>query len=386
MRKQFVLLLSLSVVSDASLATSPVGPPSLYAFNVENLPPLDATAAKRAYVELARESYGGALTAARNLDTAIQTFTQKPTLAAFKATKRAWRAARAAYLPSEVFRYFDSPIDAPESGPESRINSWPVNEAVMDYVTDMGSKKSGGLVANHAELSIAAIEALDQVQDEADVTTGFHALEFMLWGQDFNPAGAGERPLSDFTDDPLATRRKQYVQLLSALLVRDLAEVNAQWQTNGKYAQQFLAFEDREALGRILRGSTMLLVEELGSERLAVPLDSGTQEDETSCFSDNTHREFAYGLAGVEAVWIRAVKPLLQKADAKAARAVDAALQDAKARSQFKVRFERVLAADADSPERVQAEALLSALNELGQALHRGGKKLGVLTAVAGVH
>jgi putative iron-regulated protein len=386
MRTRILISIFLSCLAPVADATSPVGPPSLYAFNVENLPAIDATASKKAYVQLAQESYGNALSAAQTLDTSIQAFAKKPELAEFKAAKRAWRAARAAYLPTEVFRYFDSPIDAPESGPESRINSWPVNEAVMDYVSDAGSKKDSGLVANNAELSLDAIQALDQVNDEADVTTGFHALEFMLWGQDFNDAGPGQRPVTDYSTDPLANRRKEYVLLLSRMLVRDLSAVNAQWQANGDYAKEFLAFDDREALGRMLRGSTMLVVEELASERLAVALDSGMQEDETSCFSDNTHREFAFGLAGVDAVWNRAVKPLLQKTDAKSARAIDAALSEAKARSQFKVRFESVLLADADSAERVQAEALVAALNELGQTLHRGGKKLGVLTAVAGVH
>jgi putative iron-regulated protein len=43
---------------------------------------------------------------------------------------------------------------------------------------------------------------------------------------------------------------------------------------------------------------------EVAGQRLQVALDNGDQEDEHSCFSDNTHRDMVQDVRGVQNVWL----------------------------------------------------------------------------------
>src|SRR5690606_22032429 len=148
--------------------------------------------------------------------------------------------------------------------------------------------------------------ARDQVTDEADVTTGWHAIEFLLWGQDLSDTGPGARPVSDYLPgDPVRERRRLYLATLADQVVDDLDMLARQWDASApdSYASRFLALVPHEAIGRIITGIAYLAGYELASERLAVALDSGTQEDEHSCFSDTTWQDFVWDLAGIKRVY-----------------------------------------------------------------------------------
>ncbi|MGK4567384.1 imelysin family protein [Flavobacterium sp. 3HN19-14] len=54
-----------------------------------------------------------------------------------------------------------------------------------------------------------------------------------------------------------------------------------------------------EALTNIYTGIATLAAAELAVERMDVALGNANQEDEHSCFSDNTHRDIALNLQGV---------------------------------------------------------------------------------------
>ena len=64
---------------------------------------------------------------------------------------------------------------------------------------------------------------------ESNVATGYHAIEFLLWGQDLNGHGdgAGNRPASDFATGAACTggncdRRGAYLRAATELLVSHL--------------------------------------------------------------------------------------------------------------------------------------------------------------------
>ncbi len=374
------------------------GAPQQYQLLIDaaHLPQYDASATKASYAGLAFQRYQKAAAAAGVLRSKLQDLVHTPSPQTLKQARDAWLAARMAYLPSEVFRYYDGPIDQPANdrqaaGPEHRINSWPVNEAVIDYVK---SDANAGLVMKLSTvLNERAVLTIDQAQDEADVITGFHAIEFLLWGQDHSLTGAGNRSHLDFVSDRSRTnkRRGALLVLLGQMLERDLQSVAHAWDKHApdQYARQFLALNDYEAIGRMLRGMAMLAGEELQSERLTVPLDSGVQEDETSCFSDTTHLDFRAGATGLKQVWSHgkaaSLRALVRSKDQALAARVDQALIDvSKAAQALEAPFDQMLLSAADSPGRKKAEGLASALGKLVTELKSAGQALGVLVSAPG--
>ena len=178
------------------------------------------------YAELVYLNYRDSREEAEIMEKAIVAFLEQPGEITHNAAKKAWTKARQSYLQTEAFRFYEGPIDyidseTGEEGPEGRINAWPMNEAFIDYVQ---GKSDAGLINNpQFEISIEEILENDQVSDEADVTTGWHAIEFLLWGQDFNPQGAGQRSYEDFLPNQgNNNRRREYLQLVTTQLIEDL--------------------------------------------------------------------------------------------------------------------------------------------------------------------
>src|SRR3546814_4535519 len=149
------------------------------------------------------------------------------------AAKQAWLDGRDLYGPTEAFRFYDGPIDTPDGGPEGQINAWPLDEAYIDYVE---GDETAGIINDTAgvpEITTDVLVAANEQGGESNISTGWHAIEFLLWGQDLSDEGPGARPLSDYTDSPTAERRAIYLQLLADLLVSDLESVRDQWAPEG---------------------------------------------------------------------------------------------------------------------------------------------------------
>ena len=218
-------------------------------------------------------------------------------------------------------------------------------------------------------------------------------MEFLLWGQDLSADGPGNRPASDFVaGQGNNDRRRDYLRLVTHRLAEDIEQVGDAWEPGGdNYAANFLQLPPREALGRIVNGMAVLAGFEFMSERLAVALDSGDQEDEHSCFSDTTHQDFVYDLVGIENIWNGTypdaagpgIKGLVERVDPALAEEVSALLADATAKvAALGDPWDQVLAASPDSPERAAAEEAVTALQALGDGLKRAGNELGVLVQI----
>ncbi|MDQ2093712.1 imelysin family protein [Rhodalgimonas zhirmunskyi] len=332
-----------------------------FALGLPTLAPLSASAevsqdqkiaALTTYASIAQANYADALADAKALKAAINALAATPTEATLDAAKQAWLTARETYGPTEVFRLSGGPIDA-ENGwvadkygaLEGQINAWPLDENMIDYTVDAdGNKTSGNIIdtigaftpgGDQAEeidvtaITADAITALNENGGEANVATGYHAIEFLLWGQDQDyanmiedtitngPLTAGQRPLSDFTTDAGAARRLAFLQAAADKLVNDLATVASAWddtvegdrglyraallgQLTGDQASMNIPTQD--ALKQILVGVGVFAKSELANERIAVAVLTPSEEDEHSCFSDNTHRDIAQNYAGVHNV------------------------------------------------------------------------------------
>jgi putative iron-regulated protein len=181
-----------------------------------------------------------------------------------------------------------------------------MDELYIDYIT--GDETAGIVNDPSQNIDAATLESLNEEGGEANIATGYHAIEFLLWGQDAGPDSAGQRPATDFVDGGTAAnqdRRRLYLTTVSSMLVGHLTALRDAWADNQpNYRSLFLAEDSTEAFRRILTGMIILSGFETGGERLQTALDSGDQEDEHSCFSDNTHRDMVQDVRGIQNVWL----------------------------------------------------------------------------------
>ena len=285
----------------------------------------DSAAVLEHYADLAHAKYEDSLITARNLQKAVADLLAEPTEANMKAARAAWIAARVPYMQTEAYRFGNAIVD----DWEGRVNAWPLDEGLIDYVAaSYGSESfdnpyyTANVIANPRltlsgrEIDATTIdrkllaETLHEADEvEANVATGYHAVEFLLWGQDLNGTGpgAGERPATDY--DPArcsrgnCERRAAYLRTATDLLVDDLAWMTAQWAPGGKARAELLAGDPRHGLAAIFNGMGSLSYGELAGERMKLGLMLHDPEEEHDCFSDNTHASHYYDVVGIRNVY-----------------------------------------------------------------------------------
>ncbi|WBA13632.1 imelysin family protein [Salinivibrio proteolyticus] len=274
------------------------------------------------YADVAHAVFADSHTTAIALEQAIDAFVAKPSEQTLQAAKKAWLDARVPYQQSEVFRFGNAIVD----DWEGQLNAWPLDEGLIDYVADGYQAELGNagatanIIANQsiqigatkldvAEITPDLLASLNEVGgSEANVASGYHAIEFLLWGQDLHgtQAGAGERPYTDFAYGEACThgncdRRRDYLKAAADLLVDDLAWMRDQWAEGNKdnYRATLLADSSENGLRKMLFGMGSLSLGELAGERMKVALEANSTEDEHDCFSDNTHNSHFYNEQGI---------------------------------------------------------------------------------------
>jgi putative iron-regulated protein len=375
-------------------ASSPAGATATAAVAapVAASPAVTSAAVASHYAALVHASYEDTLNAARTLQSAVSSFVAAPSADTLQAARRAWLAARELYGQTEAFRFYGGPIDDAK-GPEGRINAWPMDESFVDAVA---GKPGGGLIGNRRfAISKASLSAQNERGGEENIATGWHAIEFLLWGQDLSETGPGQRSADDFVDGkaPDADRRRQYLSVATALLVDDLSSLVRAWAP-GQQTNYRARFEraGQEALRRMLVGIGSLSRGELAGERLEVALASQDQEDEHSCFSDNTHRDVVANALGIENVWLgryqRAGGSLLQgpslrdlvaqRDAALAERTTRQIRQSVLAAEAIQAPFDREIVGGADAPGRQRVQKTIASLVQQSKDLVDAAAAVGV--------
>ena len=255
------------------------------------------------YANIVHASYVDSLNLAKNMQETINAFMESPSAESLEKAKQSWIDSRFPYLQTEVYRFYGGPIDD-EDGPEGLLNAWPMDESYVDYVK--GSPKSGIInnPADYPEITQELLLSLNEKEGEENISCGYHAIEFLLWGQDFNSDGPGNRPFTDYTTAANAERRKEFLKVTVNLLIENLQSLVDDWapdQTN--YRNDFVNSRPKESFQKILMGMTLLAGFELAGERILVAYESKAQEDEHSCFSDTTHNDSIYDIVGIKNVW-----------------------------------------------------------------------------------
>jgi putative iron-regulated protein len=278
------------------------------------------------YADLALAGYEDSLTTAKALQQAVATFIATPSDATLQAARTAWLAARVPYQQTEAFRFGNPIVD----DWEGRVNAWPLDEGLIDYTaTDYGNEENAlaslNVIATPSfTLSGTRIDATsitpalirDTLHEadgiEANVASGYHAIEFLLWGQDLNGTGpgAGNRPWTDFATADACTngncdRRAAYLQAATDLLVADLTEMTANWAKDGP-ARAAVTADPEAGLLAILTGMGSLSYGELAGERMKLGLMLNDPEEEQDCFSDNTHNSHYHDGLGIRNVYLGA--------------------------------------------------------------------------------
>jgi putative iron-regulated protein len=339
---------------------------------------LDAGAVATTYASLVHASYVDTAEAAVELQTSIRAFTTTPSEATLAAARQTWVTAREVYAPTEAFRFYGGPIDDPVTGPEPRINGWPVDVAAIDYTAET---PGGGIVNDVGavpEITFEALVAAGVPDGERRTVTGWHALEFLLWGEDTSPDGPGARPASDYQTGANAGRRSAYLNLVTDLLVADLVSVRDQWRPDGGgYRAAFLA-DPVTAVRHILQGMGALSAGELAGARLGRAGAETPPDQEYAGYSDNTLRDIVGNAKGVRSVYAADYEGIegtsLSEVVARLAPDVDADLRkqldnNVAAAEALPDPFDQVILADEDDPRRVELQALVDDLVAQGEAI-----------------
>jgi putative iron-regulated protein len=270
------------------------------------------------YANIALAGYEDSLATAKALDAAIDALIANPSDETLNAARAAWKAARIPYQQTEAFRFGNPIVDEWEG----RVNAWPLDEGLIDYVdagygteSDSNALYVANVIANpkitidgtevdatNITPELLQTELQEAAGVESNVATGYHAIEFLLWGQDLNgtEAGAGNRPFTDYSTADHADRRAAYLKAASTLLVSDLEEMAANWTETGAAR----AALPELGLSAILTGMGSLSFGELAGERMKLGLLLHDPEEEHDCFSDNTHISHLQDAQGIENVYL----------------------------------------------------------------------------------
>jgi len=372
------------------------------------------------YADIAHAVFADALSTAQTLQKAIDDFLANPTAETQQAAKDAWIAARKPYMQSEVFRFGNTIVD----DWEGQVNAWPLDEGLIDYVDAdyqhaLGNPgASANIIANTeiqvgedkidvSEITPDLLASLNELAgSEANVATGYHAIEFLLWGQDLHGTepGAGERPASDYLEGDGCTgghcdRRRAYLKAVTELLVSDLQEMEGQWSADNadNYRATLLAEPAENGLRKMLFGMGSLSLGELAGERMKVALEANSTEDEHDCFSDNTHNSHFYNGKGIRNVYLgeylrtdgskmtgASLSSLVAKADSQADDTLKADLADTEAKLQVMVdhanngeAFDQLIAADNAAGQQVVRDAIAALVKQTG-AIEQAAGALGI--------
>ena len=282
------------------------------------------------YSDLAEAKYIDALFLAKNMSKHIQIFFKDTNIANFENLKKSWLLARTIYQQTEVFRFGNPIVD----DWEGKVNAWPLDEGLIDYVdnsnyfTSENDFSNFNIVANSKikiegeaiDASIISTNLLSNTiheigGNEANVATGYHAIEFLLWGQDLNGTskGKGDRKYTDYSFDNCTNnncdRRREYLNAATQLLIEDLQYMANAWSVNG-IARKDLITDKANAIKRILIGMGSLSYGELAGERMKLGLMLHDPEEEHDCFSDNTHNSHYFNVVGISNVYLGYYKKL----------------------------------------------------------------------------
>lgn len=346
------------------------------------------------YAALVYANYSDVEKQLKELQASIDAFLKNPTKDGLEDCKKKWLTVRATYGQTEVFRFYSGPIDDDKNGREGQINAWPLDEAYIDYVK--GNDKAGIInnLKDFPKITKDVLIAQNEKGGEKNISTGFHAIEFLLWGQDQSPTTAGQRPHTDFIVGKGGTaanqeRRKTYLKLSMEILLADIQYTMKAWapDTTDNYRGTFTSGDAKAAIQKIITGMGSLSLGELAGERMTTPYEEKDQEEEHSCFSDNTKADILNNAQGILNVYLgkygsvsgaslsQLVASLNPDLDKQLTTELNASITAIKA---IPDRFDQAILGDDSADGRKKVKAAIEALTTQTQTIAKVAELLGV--------
>ncbi|WP_250656624.1 imelysin family protein [Alkalimarinus coralli] len=198
------------------------------------------------FLEQAQKGFSSTCSTAEQLQRSIERFLSTPSQKGLTEAKQAWASAHQHYLATQLFRNINiqhpildkSTTDPVQHSIFIRIDQTPLLPGYLDQIE--GYPKTG-YVFSSLPIDRQTLNKEHQFADTAYVALGFHAIEFLLWGET-------NRPFTDFlalstelksgmTDNPdtFKLRRSKLLALTTNLLVEDLKQLCNEWNIDGGY-------------------------------------------------------------------------------------------------------------------------------------------------------
>lgn len=195
----------------------------------------------------------------------------------------AWINCRYDFLLTAPYWYGDNAVTIPGSDVISRMEIYPVSLGYLDYTS---ANPTSGIIndaVNYPTISTYNLKSWHQQGGAQNVTCGLHALEGMIWGEDNNASGPANRPLIDFQN----VRRRQFLQSNISIFEDDFNDV----KNNTQFETEFLKLTPQQSFKFIISGLSEFVRVDFATNSIKKPLDSYSENDEISQFSDNTVKD-----------------------------------------------------------------------------------------------
>lgn len=330
------------------------------------------------YSDLVLKNYEATYAKTLELQKEINFFISSPSEANLEKAKNAWISARQEYSKTEAYRFYGGPIDAAETGPEGLINSWPLDESYIDYVK--GNLNSGiiNLKEKYPTINKELLISLNEKDGEVNIATGYHAIEFLLWGQDLKLGSSGKRSFEDYliTKNSNADRRSLYLKIVTELLLENLETVKKQWE-NGNYLAALKKESPKNSVQKIMLGLTTLTYDEMSGERMTVAFEKKDQENEQDCFSDNSLNDLAANQEGIIEVFENTGLNNLFSNKAMIFKISNKLKENLETIKLIKAPFDMIVS-DKKHPERSKIKKFIAELQVQARLLNKLGKEYGL--------
>ena len=248
----------------------------------------------------------------------VESFLQQPSAEQLGALRESWLAAHNSYEATVLHRFFaDQILDEPQALAlfelQYQLDHWPILPGYIDYVGDY--PESGIVNDMTVPLEAAVMRERHGEFYINEASTGFHVLEFMLWGE--HGDGSEQRPYTDYLPATALSpeqqadglqlsqlspnRRRAFLALNAALLEEDFQALVNTWSANSvNYRAGVDATAAEELLLDLLNAITGMLSDELLVRTLYPMLNGEFEESLPSVFSTTSPATVSAQLAGLE--------------------------------------------------------------------------------------
>ena len=288
------------------------------AFELLN-PELSASAKEIAleYVQQIDTDFKQAGIEIEKFQSSIATLTDQTNIENLNLSKQAWLNAHSAYELTTLHRYYATQLMGEQDSLvlmqlQYQINHWPIVPGYIDYVD--GYPDSGIVHDINVNLNADSLREQHGSFDVSEVTLGFHAIEFLLWGYD---ADSVARPATDFdavleltpkeiesgyTLEQLSNnRRRLFLTVVADTLVNDFLALQSLWLAEEpSISQRIESISGTELIVILADSMSAMLTQELLQRSLYPMLNGDFVESVQSPYSRSTQNAVSSQLSGLE--------------------------------------------------------------------------------------